>query len=84
MICTDHSSHFSIDYRLLIVCSNEAKGKSHVISRLHSYHRNWKWGEKQQLKEYVTSRLVQRASGDKLPGVNASIIDNDKYKLSFK
>ncbi|XP_019854153.1 PREDICTED: E3 ubiquitin-protein ligase RNF213-like [Amphimedon queenslandica] len=64
------------DYRLVIVCSNESEGKSHVITRLNSYHRNWKKNDDLNiLKKYLKKHFIPKTN-DK--NINASIIDDEE------
>ena len=62
----------------MVVCSNESEGKSHVITRLNSYHRDWdKNDDPETLKEYLRKHLIPKTD---YGNINASIIDEDKYE----
>ena len=62
----------------MVVCSNESEGKSHVITRLNSYHRDWdKNDDPETLKEYLRKHLIPKTD---YANINASIIDEDKYE----
>uniref|UniRef100_A0A1X7TN16 Uncharacterized protein n=1 Tax=Amphimedon queenslandica TaxID=400682 RepID=A0A1X7TN16_AMPQE len=64
------------NYRLVIVCSNESEGKSHILTRLNSFHRNWeKSDDSDILKRYLKKHLIPKTN-DK--NINASIIDEEK------
>ena len=60
------------------MCSNESKGKSHIITRLNSYHRDWNKSDDdpEKLKEYLRNHLIPKTDDR---NVNASIIDEEKY-----
>ena len=74
-----------IDYQLVIICSSEGEGKSHIISHLHSYQREWnlpseedKMHLKQFLRQHVTQQVSSKFTFQDTTIVNASVVDQDK------
>lgn len=39
------------DYKLIIICSSEGEDKSHIVSRLHSYRREWNLPSENDMKK---------------------------------
>lgn len=62
------------------MCSSQTEEKSHIISRLHSYHRNWKTGDQEKLRSFVADRLRQQTFDENLPLVNASTVDDKRLE----
>ena len=71
---------FTIDYRLVIICSNEDEDKSHIISRLNAHRKHFtalhdvgKFRE--YLKTHFTGATKPTHQSIVTQGVSASMVD---------
>ena len=74
---------FSIDYRLVIICSNEDEDKSHMVSRLQLYRRplTTVYSDREfaiYLKNHFTTWSLRAQSGALGHGILASVVDPNK------
>ena len=79
------SIFFSVDYRLVIICSNEEEEKSHIISKLHSCRRPFaqKLDEdqcKRYLKTHFTGQVESLSSSysSQMQPAMASAVDHEQ------
>ena len=77
---------FDVDYRLVIICSNEDEEKSHFISKLHLFKRTHippsdiQLYRKYLITHFTNQTLNEEASATQYDAsLSASIVDNDKY-----
>ena len=72
---------WNLDYRLVIICSNEEEEKSHFISKLHLYRRPFiPKSDIQEYKKYLAIHFTHqtREQGNFFP---ASVMDFEQYVL---
>ncbi len=67
----------SVDYRLVIICSNEGQDKSHMVSKLQLYKRPvTSVYSPKEFSDYLKSHFAQRRHTDY--GILASDVDPEK------
>ena len=79
----------SIDYRLVIICSNQDEEKCHIISKLHPYRRPYGVpGDINMYRRYLQKHFVsdkgpaQQTKGTGTLNV-ASAVDRERYSVDF-
>ena len=67
----------SVDYRLVIICSNEGQDKSHMVSKLQLYKRPvTSVYSPKEFSDYLKSHFTDRRQTDY--GISASDVDLEK------
>jgi hypothetical protein len=89
---TNNSCHliqlFFVDYRIVVICSNEDEGKSYFISKLHLFRRpyvpetNIKEFE-HYLVNHFTKQVQKSTKSSQDVGNMASVVDFMKYVSDF-
>ena len=75
----------TIDYRLVIICSNEEEEKSHIISKLHTHRRPFaQIYDTDQCQRYLKTHFTGEveslsSSPSQMQLVTASEVDYEKY-----
>lgn len=74
------ATFFFLDYRLVIICSNEEEEMSHFISKLHPFRRHF-ISDPQEYEKYLASKCIyiQPVVEDRDTTISsASMVDKDQ------
>lgn len=73
---------YFVEYRLVIVCSNEEEEMSHFISKLHLFRRPFiPRSDPKDYRNYLIAKFTQhsRDFGQSTTVIPASLVDYEKY-----
>ena len=86
VILYDYIMHFSpLDYRLVIVCTNEGEERSHFISKLHAYQQQYTPIHTiSDFCMYLKSKFTTISSAQKqFKGLLACSVDHERYGINI-
>ena len=87
MCCLIELPYYSAEYRVVIVCSNQNEDKSHIISKLEMYRKQFVMPKNESFRDFLRHHFTISEDGVEYQHgvllINASVVDPDKYVSSL-